>query len=153
MDSTEKNVLLIGGLGLAAVLFFSWAKQQQLNAIAAANQPGLNYQPSMPYPDETGTLGSILSGVSIGTTALGNLFAGFGSGGTANDPGLDSGENDIAYPGNDYTNANSNPYSPGVTQLGIAQASDAGFVGSLDTSYDSGGSLVDYSGGDGSYYA
>ena len=119
MDSTEKTVLIVGGLGLGAVLLFSFFKQAQLNALAAANQPGLNYQPSMPYPsDQTGTLGSILSGISVGTSALGNLFAGFGSSGASNDPGLDSGEDDIAYQSgtNDYSYDNTNSYAAGVTQ-------------------------------------
>ena len=117
MDSTEKTVLIVGGLGIVGVLLFSWLKQQQLNSQAAANQPGLNYQPSMPYPNEpTGTLATVLSGISIGSSSLGSLFSNLENIGSSNDPGLDSGEDDIAYPGNTYTYSNSNSYQTGVTQ-------------------------------------
>ena len=138
MDNTEKNVLLIGGLGVLAILLFSWFKRAQLNAIAAANQPGLVYQPSMPAPGVGGTLGSILSGISIGTSAIGSIFASLPNAGGSNDPGLESGEDDIAYPGNDYTYANSNSYSAGNTyDIGPAGADVAsgGISDSLDTSY------------------
>jgi len=113
MDSTERNVLIIGGLGIGAILLFSFLKQQAANQIAAANQPGLVYQPAMPAPSSLGVLGDVLSGVSIGSSALGSIFSSFGNFSTANDPGLESGEDDIAYPGQDYTYANSNSYGDG----------------------------------------
>ena len=116
MDSTEKTVLIVGGLGIGAILLFSLFKQSSLNAIGAANQPGLNNQPVMPYPSEpTGTLATVLSGISIGGSTLSGLFSSIGNIGTSNDPGLDSGEDDIAYPGDTYTYDNSNSYQSGVT--------------------------------------
>lgn len=121
MDNTEKNVLIFGGLGLAAILLFSWLKQQQLNAIAAANQPGLTYQPSMPYPNTT--LGNVLSGISIGSQALGNLFASLPNIGGSNDPGLDY-TDETSYPGNDYTYQNSNSYDYGNTYAVATAGSD-----------------------------
>jgi hypothetical protein len=140
MDSTEKTVLIVGGLGLGAILLFSLFKQSQLNALAAANQPGLQYQPSMPYPDDTGTLGSILSGISIGSSALGSIFAGFSNSGTSNDPGLDSGEDDIAYtaPASNYSYDDSNSYAPGVTQNSTLSSDDSTLASSY---FDTGAGL------------
>jgi hypothetical protein len=128
MDSTEKTVLIVGGLGIAAYLVFSLVKNSQANAIAAMNQPGLVYQPSVPTSVPGGTLGSVLSGISIGGTALSGLFSSLGNIGTSNDPGLESGEDDIAYPGDSYTYANSNSYQSGITSSAASDDLSQGIV-------------------------
>ena len=112
MDSTERTVLIVGGLGILGVLAFSFLKQQSANAIAAANQPGLVYQPSIPA-EPPSTLDNILSGISVGTTALGSIFSGLGSASSANDPGLESGDDDIAYQSDptDYSYGAANSYT------------------------------------------
>jgi hypothetical protein len=112
MDSTEKTVLIVGGVGLIGILLFSFLKQQAANALAASNQPGLTYQPSVPAAPPS-TLDSILSGVTIGSSALGSIFSGISSIGTSNDPGLESGEDDIAYQSDPdaYSYAGANSYS------------------------------------------
>lgn len=129
MDSTERTVLIVGGVGLGAILLFSFLKQTAANNLAAANQPGLEYQPSIPY-EPPSTLDSILSGASVGIQSLGNLFGSFGAASTNNDPGLDT-DPSIAYPGDNYTYSNSNSYTglstydPGSVDGSASDASSA----------------------------
>lgn len=105
----EKKVLLLGGLGVAAIVVFVLLKNAQAQRVAYLNQPGLIYQPSMPLADSgQAALGNIITGLGSG---IGNLFAGFGSGGgSLNDPGLEA-DDETAFPGMDYSYANSNSYA------------------------------------------
>jgi hypothetical protein len=118
MDKTEKTVLLVGGLGLVAVLFFSWMKQQSANQQAYLNEPGLTTQPSVGAVANN-ALSSLIGTASAGLgSSLGSLFSNLGSqiGSESNDPGLDTSDV-LAYPGDTYTASNSSSYgtSTGAT--------------------------------------
>ena len=82
----SKTTLVIGGIvAVIAVLFL--VSRSQRASVAALNQPGLLYTPTQ-Y--QGGTLGNILDATQVGVSAISNLRAAFGSGGSgSNDPGLE----------------------------------------------------------------
>lgn len=117
--SEGKTVLIVGGIGIAAVALLMFLKKTQANNTAYLNEPGLETQPGLGatlQSSAAGALSNIIGsfGSSI-SSGISNLIGGAFSGqnGGSNEPGLDD-ESDISYPGTDYSGLSSqNAYVPG----------------------------------------
>jgi hypothetical protein len=117
--SEGKTVLIVGGIGIAAVAVLMFLKRTQANNAAYLNEPGLETQPGLGAVAQSSAAGAISqiigsfgNSISSGISGLiGGAFSGqFGG---SNEPGLED-DSDISYPGTDYSALSSqNAYVPG----------------------------------------